>query len=114
MVFHAREEHLRVPRQHRENVDCELLGLRSFISNTRRRAAKLSPKRRDALTALGMPRYRCRRRPEEPTGQRMLSDRQTLGSRAKFWLDHVAPLPRPGLHNLAQSMNHPVFNRNVL
>ncbi|MFC8349543.1 Helicase associated domain protein [Streptomyces sp. NPDC057280] len=52
--FHAREGHLRVPRQHRENVDGELLGLGSFISNARRRAAKLSPERRDALNDLGM------------------------------------------------------------
>ncbi|MFI1726309.1 Helicase associated domain protein [Streptomyces sp. NPDC020489] len=52
--FHAREGHLQVPRQHRENVDGELLGLGSFISNTRRRAAKLSPERRETLNALGM------------------------------------------------------------
>ncbi|WP_228049430.1 helicase associated domain-containing protein [Streptomyces justiciae] len=52
--FHAREGHLRVPRQHREHVDGELLGLGSFISNARRRADKLSPERRDALTDLGM------------------------------------------------------------
>ncbi|SNX88765.1 helicase associated protein [Streptomyces sp. TLI_55] len=52
--YHAREGHLRVPRQHREDVDGELVGLGSFISNTRRRADKLSPQRRDALTALGM------------------------------------------------------------
>jgi superfamily II DNA or RNA helicase len=52
--FHAREGHLRVPRQHREDVDGELLGLGSFVANARRRAAKLSPKRREALNALGM------------------------------------------------------------
>ncbi|NUS80086.1 MAG: helicase, partial [Streptomyces sp.] len=52
--FHAREGHLRVPRQHREDIDGELLGLGSFISNTRRRADRLSAERRDALTALGM------------------------------------------------------------
>ncbi|MFC8349550.1 helicase associated domain-containing protein [Bacillus cereus] len=52
--FHAREGHLRVPRQHREDVDGELLGLGSFISNARRRAAGLSPERRAALTDLGM------------------------------------------------------------
>ncbi|MFI0545262.1 Helicase associated domain protein [Streptomyces sp. WSLK1-3] len=52
--FHAREGHLRVPRQHREDVDGELLGLGSFISNARRRADKLSPERRDSLTDLGM------------------------------------------------------------
>jgi hypothetical protein len=53
-LFHAREGHLRVPRQHREDVDGELLGLGSFISNARRRADNLSPERRDSLTALGM------------------------------------------------------------
>ncbi|WUE96465.1 helicase associated domain-containing protein [Streptomyces sp. NBC_00490] len=52
--FHAREGHLRVPRQHREIVEGELLGLGSFIANARRRAAKLSPERREALHALGM------------------------------------------------------------
>ncbi|WP_331728800.1 Helicase associated domain protein (plasmid) [Streptomyces sp. NBC_00028] len=52
--FHAREGHLRVGRQHREDVDGELVGLGSFISNARRRADKLSTERRDALTALGM------------------------------------------------------------
>jgi hypothetical protein len=50
--FHAREGHLRVPRQHREDVDGELLGLGSFISNARRRAAKLSSEPREALNAL--------------------------------------------------------------
>ncbi|MER6291264.1 DEAD/DEAH box helicase [Streptomyces sviceus] len=52
--FHAREGHLRVPRQHREDVDGELLGLGSFISNARRRAAGLSSERRAALDCLGM------------------------------------------------------------
>ncbi|WP_327722350.1 Helicase associated domain protein [Streptomyces sp. NBC_00490] len=52
--FHAREGHLRVPRQHREDVDGELLGLGSFVANARRRAAKLSTERREALNALGM------------------------------------------------------------
>ncbi|MFE0923008.1 Helicase associated domain protein [Streptomyces nigra] len=52
--FHAREGHLRVPRQHREEVEGEQLGLGSFISNARRRADKLSPERRQALNALGM------------------------------------------------------------
>ncbi|MFI1726469.1 Helicase associated domain protein [Streptomyces sp. NPDC020489] len=52
--FHAREGHLQVPRHHREGVDGELLGLGSFVANARRRAAKLSPERRDALNALGM------------------------------------------------------------
>ncbi|WP_406255844.1 Helicase associated domain protein [Streptomyces nigra] len=52
--FYAREGHLRVPRQHREEVDGEQLGLGSFVSNARRRADKLSPERRQALNALGM------------------------------------------------------------
>ncbi|MFF1725434.1 DEAD/DEAH box helicase [Streptomyces sviceus] len=52
--FHAREGHLQVPRQHREDVDGELLGLGSFISNARRRAAKLSPERRAQLADLGL------------------------------------------------------------
>ncbi|MFC8350031.1 helicase associated domain-containing protein [Streptomyces sp. NPDC057280] len=52
--FHAREGHLRVPRQHREDVDGELVGLGSFISNARRRADKLSAERHDALIALGV------------------------------------------------------------
>ena len=41
--FNACEGHLRVPRQHREDVDGELLGLGSFISNTRCRATQLTP-----------------------------------------------------------------------
>ncbi|MCX5357191.1 helicase associated domain-containing protein [Streptomyces sp. NBC_00124] len=52
--FHAREGHLRVPRHQREDVEGELLGLGSFIANARRRAAKLSPERREALSALDM------------------------------------------------------------
>ncbi|WP_078959972.1 DEAD/DEAH box helicase [Streptomyces sp. NRRL B-24085] len=52
--FRDREGHLRVPRQHREDVDGELVGLGSFISNTRRRAGKLSPERRAALEDLGI------------------------------------------------------------
>lgn len=52
--FHAREGHLRVPRQHRVDVDGELLGLGSFIASARRRAAKLSAERREALNVLGM------------------------------------------------------------
>ncbi|MCX5328425.1 MULTISPECIES: helicase associated domain-containing protein [unclassified Streptomyces] len=50
----GREGHLRVPRQHREDVDGELFGLGSFVANDRRRAAKLSPERREALNVLGM------------------------------------------------------------
>jgi hypothetical protein len=41
--FHAREGHLRVPRQHREHVDGETYGLGSFVANARRRAAKITP-----------------------------------------------------------------------
>ncbi|WUE87942.1 helicase associated domain-containing protein [Streptomyces sp. NBC_00490] len=52
--FHAREGHLRVPRQHREDVDGELLGLGSFVANAGPRAAKLSAERREALSALDM------------------------------------------------------------
>ncbi|MEU0414771.1 helicase associated domain-containing protein [Streptomyces griseorubiginosus] len=52
--FHAREGHLTVPRKHREEVDGELLGLGSFISNARRRVAKLSPQRRAQLADLGL------------------------------------------------------------
>ncbi|MFF1336225.1 Helicase associated domain protein [Streptomyces sp. NPDC058298] len=52
--FHAREGHLRVPRQHREDVNGELLGLGSFVANARRRAAKLSAERHEALNALDM------------------------------------------------------------
>ncbi|WP_346779999.1 Helicase associated domain protein [Streptomyces sp. S3(2020)] len=52
--FHAREGHLRVPRQHRETVNGEAYGLGSFVANARRRAAKLSPERRASLDALGM------------------------------------------------------------
>ncbi|MEU8757370.1 Helicase associated domain protein [Streptomyces chartreusis] len=52
--FHAREGHLRVPRQHREEVGGEQFGLGAFVANARRRAAKLSPERRAGLDALGM------------------------------------------------------------
>ncbi|NNN38234.1 helicase, partial [Streptomyces sp. S3(2020)] len=52
--FYAREGHLRVPRQHHEEVDEETYGLGSFVANARRRAAKLSPERRASLDALGM------------------------------------------------------------
>ncbi|MGW7210887.1 helicase associated domain-containing protein, partial [Streptomyces sp. NPDC054837] len=46
--------HLSIPRQHREIVDGEFLGLGSFVANARRRAAKLGPERREYLNALGM------------------------------------------------------------
>ncbi|MFG2030522.1 Helicase associated domain protein [Streptomyces sp. NPDC048825] len=52
--FHAREGHLRVPRKHVETVDGEQIRLGSFLDNTRRRAAKLTPERWAELDALGM------------------------------------------------------------
>jgi hypothetical protein len=52
--FHALAAHLHLPRQHGEDVDGELLGLASFVTNARRRAAKLSPERRESLNELGM------------------------------------------------------------
>ncbi|WP_405639064.1 helicase associated domain-containing protein [Streptomyces sp. NBC_00019] len=60
--FHAREGHLNVPRKHLETITSGEgdgsqepgVKLGGFIDNTRRRAAKLSAERRDALNALGM------------------------------------------------------------
>ncbi|MFI8234879.1 helicase associated domain-containing protein, partial [Streptomyces sp. NPDC085900] len=59
--YHAREGHLQVPRKHVENVvtgDREggqaSVRLGAWLDNTRRRATKLSPERRDALDELGM------------------------------------------------------------
>ncbi|MFK4150301.1 helicase associated domain-containing protein [Streptomyces sp. NPDC004065] len=52
--FHAREGHLRVPRQHVETVDGEPVGLGQFVNNARRRAATLSAQRRADLDELGM------------------------------------------------------------
>ncbi|MFD3842722.1 helicase associated domain-containing protein [Streptomyces sp. NPDC058642] len=52
--FHAREGHLRPARKHVEIVDGEETRLRSFLDNTRRRAAKLPTERRADLDALGM------------------------------------------------------------
>ncbi|WP_234344222.1 DEAD/DEAH box helicase [Streptomyces sp. NRRL F-5123] len=52
--YHAREGHLQVPRKHVEEVDGALYKLGMFLDNTRRRADKLSPERRDELNALGM------------------------------------------------------------
>ncbi|MGW6792415.1 helicase associated domain-containing protein [Streptomyces chartreusis] len=52
--FHARDGHLRVPRQHHEEVDGETVGLGSFVANAQRRAAKLSLERRGDLEQLGM------------------------------------------------------------
>jgi len=52
--FHAREGHLQPSRKHVELVDGEEIKLGSWLDNTRRRAAKLSPERRADLDALGM------------------------------------------------------------
>ncbi|MGY4983974.1 helicase associated domain-containing protein [Streptomyces sp. 900105755] len=57
--FHAREGHLQVPRQHIEitgdgDSGRAAVKLGAWLDNTRRRAAKLSPERREALDALGM------------------------------------------------------------
>ncbi|MEU2625337.1 Helicase associated domain protein [Streptomyces sp. NPDC007157] len=59
--FHAREGHLQVPRQHVEitadgsgDGDQTAVKLGAWLDNTRRRAAKLSEERRNALDALGM------------------------------------------------------------
>jgi superfamily II DNA or RNA helicase len=54
--FHAREGHLNVPRKHLEQMDGDEAGVKlgTFVDNTRRRADKLTPERRQALSALGM------------------------------------------------------------
>ncbi|MGW0086535.1 helicase associated domain-containing protein [Streptomyces sp. NPDC003393] len=52
--FHSREGHLVVPRKHVEDVDGEPVGLGQFVNNARRRAATLSPQRRNDLDHLGM------------------------------------------------------------
>ncbi|MFE1852126.1 helicase associated domain-containing protein [Streptomyces sp. NPDC059489] len=52
--FRAREGHLTVARKHVEEVDGTTVRLSTFLDNTRRRAAKLSPERRADLDALGM------------------------------------------------------------
>ncbi|MFJ4775837.1 Helicase associated domain protein [Streptomyces sp. NPDC088762] len=52
--FHAREQHLRVPRTHVEPVGDRELRLGAWIANQRSRAASLTPERVAALTALGM------------------------------------------------------------
>ncbi|MEV7076677.1 Helicase associated domain protein [Streptomyces sp. NPDC093990] len=52
--FHTREGHLRPARKHIEHVDGEAVRLGSFLDNTRRRAAKLSPERRAQLAGLGL------------------------------------------------------------
>ncbi|MFF9128449.1 hypothetical protein ACF09J_35290 [Streptomyces sp. NPDC014889] len=43
-----------MPRKHIEHVDGEAIGLGTFVSNTRRRAATLNPQRRADLDHLGM------------------------------------------------------------
>ncbi|UQX04312.1 DEAD/DEAH box helicase [Streptomyces sp. RerS4] len=53
-LFHSREGHLRVPRTHVEPVGGRELRLGAWIANQRSRAARLSPERVAALTALGM------------------------------------------------------------
>ncbi|KOV68694.1 helicase, partial [Streptomyces sp. AS58] len=52
--FHAREGHLRVPRQHVETIQGTPIRLGAFLDNTRRRAPKLSEQRRNDLDELGM------------------------------------------------------------
>jgi hypothetical protein len=52
--YHAREGHLVVSRKHVEDIDGELAGLASFISNACRRAATLNVQRRADLDELGM------------------------------------------------------------
>ncbi|MGW1564612.1 helicase associated domain-containing protein [Streptomyces sp. NPDC002144] len=63
--FHTREGHLRVPRKHVETIrqgggdngedgQETVVKLGAWIDNTRRRAAKLSPRRRADLDELGM------------------------------------------------------------
>jgi superfamily II DNA or RNA helicase len=61
--FHAREGHLRPARKHIETITVETdsggsqevaVKLGAWIDNTRRRAEKLSPQRRAALSELGM------------------------------------------------------------
>ncbi|MEU2390519.1 Helicase associated domain protein [Streptomyces sp. NPDC007369] len=52
--FHAREQHLRVPRKHVERVGGRELRLGAWIANQRSRAAALTPERVAALDALGM------------------------------------------------------------
>lgn len=51
--FHAREGHLNVPRKHVEDVGGVPAKLGGFLDNSRRRAAKLTLKRRAELDALG-------------------------------------------------------------
>ncbi|MET8771790.1 Helicase associated domain protein [Streptomyces sp. NPDC004658] len=56
--FHAREGHLRPARKHVERLDVDGvevdIKLGTWLDNTRRRADKLTPERRDALDQLGM------------------------------------------------------------
>ncbi|MFF8911679.1 helicase associated domain-containing protein [Streptomyces olivaceoviridis] len=56
--FHAREGHLRPARKHVERLDVDGeavdIKLGTFLDNTRRRADKLTPERRNALDQLDM------------------------------------------------------------
>ncbi|CAM5353042.1 helicase [Streptomyces canarius] len=56
--YHDREGHLRPARKHIERLDVDGeavdIKLGMFLDNTRRRADKLTPERRDALNQLGM------------------------------------------------------------
>jgi hypothetical protein len=52
--YHAREGHLTVPRKHVEVIDGTPVKLGTFLDNTRRRANKLTPQRRNDLDQLGM------------------------------------------------------------
>ncbi|MBM9506778.1 helicase associated domain-containing protein [Actinacidiphila acididurans] len=52
--FHAREGHLQPYRKAMEVVDGVEHKIGMFVDNTRRRADKLSPQRRQELTELGM------------------------------------------------------------
>jgi hypothetical protein len=47
-----------VPRKHVEDVDGDSVGLDKSVNNAGRRAAALSPQRRNDLDALGMRRWR--------------------------------------------------------
>ncbi|MDH6554121.1 hypothetical protein M2162_008218 [Streptomyces sp. SAI-041] len=52
--FREREGHVQVPRKAVEHVDGVPHKIGAWLDNTRRRAAKLSPQRRDELAALGL------------------------------------------------------------
>ncbi|MFE1444562.1 helicase associated domain-containing protein, partial [Streptomyces sp. NPDC058739] len=53
--YHAREGHLAVPRHHTEQLhDGTEIKLGQWLSNTRRRATRLTPQRRNDLDQLGV------------------------------------------------------------